>query len=364
MPHEFSKNSHIESAVLYQFSAYSSSVNTMHSAFVSAAILTAYTTLATAFDDFPDGITNASIGQDPWIEVNLKFQPDPFYKEKTPGYYPSRLQVPKVYFNSSFAELFMVPCAADWGNEAANYTCKCIVYQVGPHLECDLLPEAGQGLPTGPPSQPYMPPKLQLISGNFTPAIYDEGTRDAGFFSSDDNITDVDVNVVAFSGASALLNQPQRSPYPALKGSDLWISERATWSTAATRKMHPGVEYEIELQVPFFDMSPRQLAYDVPCVIIGDDAKEPQPADCECVYVGADGLSCGMYVGPSLAPSVVLKIGSEIEQVAVRLQWDGTLPSLDSRGVSGVLLPNLTASAVRAAPFVEEVGDLQFTAAK
>lgn len=154
----------------------------------------------------------------------------------------------------------------------------------------------------------------------------------------------------------------KNSPYPAITGDDLWITEKATWSTAATRERDPGASYEIELQVPFFDFHPKTVAYTIPCAIIGDEAKVPTPSDCECSLVGENGLTCGMYVGPALRGSVVYTVDPKNPAVAVRLQWDGVLPCLNERAVSGVMKPNLTASSVRAAPFLQAVDDLRFEA--
>ncbi|KAL8655822.1 MAG: hypothetical protein Q9226_002886 [Calogaya cf. arnoldii] len=170
------------------------------------------------------------------------------------------------------------------------------------------------------------------------------------------------VNIAAWNGSQAIMEAPLKSPYPAITGNDLWITEKATWSTAATRQQYPGASHEIELQVLFFDFHPKTVAYTIPCAIIGDTAKVPAPYDCECDLIGENGLRCGMYVGPELRESIVYTVDPKNPEVAVRLQWDGVLPSLNERGVSGVMKPNLTASSVRAAPFLWTVDDLRFEA--
>ena len=69
-----------------------------------------------------------------------------------------------------------------------------------------------------------------------------------------------------------------------------------------------------------------------------------------------------MCVGPALRSSIVYAVDPKNPELAVRLQWDGVLPSLEERGISGVMKPNITASSVRAAPFLTEMDDLRFEA--
>ncbi|KAL8894382.1 MAG: hypothetical protein Q9192_004368 [Flavoplaca navasiana] len=319
------------------------------------------------------GVTNASISEDPWIEINFMFTPAFSYpSDTTRDPYPVKVQVPKVYFNSSFAEMNIMPCAADWGNQNANYTCTCSLFATGPYLTIELQKEGSHSpleIPFGPPSRPLSPPYCTLRSGNFTQKEYDNGTLESTAFRSgfidgfpDDKISDMQVNITAWNGSQAIMEQPGKSPYPALTGNDLWITEKATWSTAYSRQQDPDASYEIELQVPFFDFRPKTGAYTIPCAIIGDTAKVPTPSDCECDLVGDNGLRCGMYVGPKLHSAIVYTVDPKNPEVAVRLQWDGVLPSLGERGVSGVMKPNLTASIVRAVPFLEEMDDLRFEA--
>ncbi|KAL8991194.1 MAG: hypothetical protein Q9169_007926 [Polycauliona sp. 2 TL-2023] len=324
--------------------------------------------------DYMGGVTNASITRDPWIEIGFIFTPEKFYSSDTRVEpYPVKIQVPKVYFNSSFAEIRIMPCAADWGNQNANYTCQCHLLDTGPSLLIELKKKSSRSprdIPFGPPSNPFKPPYCFLRSGNFTQKEHANGTlertafRSGGLFSDipDEKISNIQVNITAWNGSQAIMEAPQRSPYPAITGNDLWITEKATWSTAATREQDPGVSNEIELQVPFFDFHPKTVAYTIPCGIIGDRAKVPALYDCQCDLVGENGLRCGMNVGPALRGDVVYTVDPKNPAVAVRLQWDGVLPSLSERGVSGVIKPNLTASSIRAAPFFEAVDDLRFEA--
>ncbi|KAL8847928.1 MAG: hypothetical protein Q9221_007060 [Calogaya cf. arnoldii] len=324
--------------------------------------------------DYMGGVTNARISEDPWIEINFLFTPESAYPSDTSrDPYPVKVQVPKVYFNSSIAEIRIIPCAADWGNQNANYTCQCFFSTNGLSLLIELQKETSRApldLPFGPPSRPLSPPYCTLRSGNFTKKEHDNGTlestafRSGGLFDNtpDEKISDMQVNITAWNGSQAIMEAPRKSPYPAITGNDLWITEKATWSTAATRRQDPGASYEIELQVPFFDFHPKTVAYTIPCAIIGDRTKVPTPYDCECDLVGENGLRCGMHVGPELRSSIVYTVDPKNPEVAVRLQWDGVLPSLNERGVSGVMKPNLTASSVRAAPFLEAVDDLRFEA--
>ena len=327
--------------------------------------------------DYMGGVTNASISGDPWIEINFMFTPSSSFPSDTSrDPYPVKIQVPKVHFNSSYAEIRIMPCAADWGNPNANYTCKCTLLTTGLALLIELEKKTSRAplaLPFGPPSRPLSPPYCTLWSGNFTQREHDNGTlastafRSGGLFDDDvpdEKISDLRVNITAWNGSRALMEAPLKdSPYPAITGDNLWITEKARWSTAATREQDPGAAYAIELQVPFFDFHPKTVAYTIPCAIIGDEAKVPTPSDCECALVGENGLRCGMYVGPALRDSIVYTVDPKNSAVAVRLQWDGVLPSLGERAVSGgVMQPNRTASSVRAAPFLQAVDDLRFEA--
>ena len=323
--------------------------------------------------DYMGGVTNASISEDPWIEIDLIYTPEKSYPSDTRlDPYPVKVQVPKVYFNSSVAELRIMPCAANWGNKNANYTCTCSILETGPRLIIELQDERSRSpltIPFGPPSRPYDPPSFYLTSRNFTLREYENGTLESRAFRSgfldetpDDKISNMEVNITAWNGSQAMMEQPRKSPYPALTGNDLWITEKATWSTAATRQQDPDASYEIELQVPFFDFRPKTVAYTIPCAIIGDEANLPLPSDCECDLVSDNGLRCGMYVGPALRSSIVYAVDPKNPELAVRLQWDGVLPSLEERGISGVMKPNITASSVRAAPFLTEMDDLRFEA--
>ncbi|KAL8971660.1 MAG: hypothetical protein Q9183_000949, partial [Haloplaca sp. 2 TL-2023] len=209
--------------------------------------------------DYMGGVTNASISKDPWIEINFMFTPaSSFPSDTSQGPYPVKVQVPKVYFNSSFAEINIIPCAADWGNQNANYTCKCTFLSTGLSVLIELEKETSRSplkLPFGPPSRPLSPPYCTLWSGNFTQKEYDNGTLESTAFRSglfdetlDEKISDMQVNITAWNGSQAIMEAPQKSPYPAITGNDLWVTERATWSTAATREQDPGASYEIELQ--------------------------------------------------------------------------------------------------------------------
>ena len=169
--------------------------------------------------DYMGGVANASISEDPWLEIDLIYTPEKSYPSDTRlDPYPVKVLVPKVYFNSSVAELRIMPCAANWGNKNANYTCTCSILETGPRLIIELQDERSRSpltVPFGPPSRPYDPPSFYLTSGNFTLREYENGTLESTAFRSGfldetpyDKISNMQVNITAWNGSQAVMEHP------------------------------------------------------------------------------------------------------------------------------------------------------------